>query len=136
DFGILAMGGFSDRSYTITNPGELPATSVNFSGLNAPFTINTNTCGATINPGASCNLTVRFAPVAAAVFNDTLSLSFHNGVSLQSQNRNFMGEGRVAGFLAIDQGFNFDFGLINSGFTVSQTLTVRNTGGGNASSIS
>ncbi|MCJ8277837.1 MAG: choice-of-anchor D domain-containing protein, partial [Bdellovibrionales bacterium] len=136
DFGIIAIGGFDEVDYTVTNTGEIDASGVVFSGLAAPFTLINNTCPATVAPGANCSFTLRFTPVAQVTSNSALNIDYNDGVAAQSFVKNFSGEGRVAGFIAIDEGTTFDFGIINNGFFINQILTVRNTGGGTASAVS
>ncbi|MCJ8277838.1 MAG: choice-of-anchor D domain-containing protein [Bdellovibrionales bacterium] len=135
DFGTIAIGGFSEITYTVTNAGELDATGVTFSGVAAPFTIDSNTCGATVSAGTNCQVVVRFSPPAQTTYNTALTVNYNDGVSPQTIIKNFDGEGRVAGFLAINEGYDFDFGLINNTFFIDQNLTVRNTGGGTASTV-
>ena len=135
DFGVIAIGGFAELDMTVNNTGELDATALNLAGLSGPMSVTNDTCGVTIVQGSSCTFTVRFDPAAQTVTNQTLSVNYFDGTAPQIENKAFSGEGRVAGFLTIDQGMSFDFQTINNGFFSDQALTVRNTGGGNASTI-
>jgi hypothetical protein len=136
NFGALAIGGFRDRVITLSNTGELAATSINLSGLNSPFSIENNTCGTTLGPGEQCQWSVRFSPLTDSVSNDSLSLSYSDGEQNQSEGINFQGEGRIAGFLTITEGLNFDFAVLLAGQSSQRTLTLENTGGGNVTGIS
>ena len=135
DFGILAIGGFSDLDLIITNTGEETATAINFSGLLGSLTIPNNTCGASLTATSSCQLTVRFSPLEAQLYNQILSVGYNDGSAPQTINKAFSGEGRVAGFITVIQGLSFDYGIIHQGFSSNQTITIRNTGGGNVTSL-
>lgn len=136
DYGIVAVGsGFSDATFTINNTGELPATALNFTGLSAPFSMTANSCIGSIPALGSCSVTVRFAPLTQVIFNQTLSLGFNDGTGIQNIGLAVSGQGRDAGFLVFDEGYNFDFGILNAGETLDQIITVRNTGNGNATGI-
>ena len=135
DFGPMAIGGFAELVIDVSNTGEQAATGVTLSGLSLPYSINGDTCGVSIPAMSSCQITVRFEPLAAAIVNQTFQLDYNDGVAPQTLTKSFSGEGRIAGFLAIDEGLNFDYGIINTPFNSSRTLTIRNTGGGNATSI-
>lgn len=84
DFGnVIADGSASTHRIAVTNAGSSPAvlTGATFSG---PFSLqaDSNTCGAfpfTLQPGSSCELAVRFAPVGAGAANGSLSLAAEGG---------------------------------------------------------
>ncbi len=136
DYGIIAVGGYSEIVLNLQNTGESDATALNFNGLSAPYSIPSTSCTGTLAAGASCQLTLRFSPVGANLFNQSLSVEYNDGVSNQTISRNLTGEGRVAGFVAVDEGNNFDYHVILAGQQSDRSLTLRNTGGGNASMIS
>ncbi len=136
DFGPLAIGGFRDRVITLSNSGEMAATSINLTGLAAPFSIENNSCGTTLGAGEQCQWRVRFSPLTDSVSTDSLSLNFFDGEQNQSEDINFQGEGRIAGFLAINEGSSFDFQILLASQSSQRTLTLENTGGGNVSGIS
>ncbi len=135
DYGVIAVGGFSDVTLTLQNTGEITASSLNFNGVSAPFSIPSTTCGGSIAAGDSCQLVLRFAPLSANTFSQSLTVEYYDGDSARTIDKDLSGEGRVAGFIAIDEGLNFDFGVILASQQSLRTLTLRNTGGGSASSI-
>ena len=59
---------------TLRNNGSVTATTVTIGTLAAPFS-RTTTCGATLASGASCTITVTFAPTAAGTFNPSLTIT-------------------------------------------------------------
>lgn len=77
--GDVRIGSFSDLTYTVSNSGQLEATSVVFSGLDGVWGSVGGTCGATVTAGASCTVIVRFAPSDVGASVDTLLLDYDDG---------------------------------------------------------
>jgi hypothetical protein len=70
----------SAQSVTLTNnstttPLTFPATGISVSGPNAGDFNVTNTCGASVPPGASCTITVTFTPTAAGTRTAQINIS-------------------------------------------------------------
>jgi CSLREA domain-containing protein len=63
DFGAVAVGGNATLSITLANSGTGPLTGL-LLAVEGPFTITANACPATLAAGASCTLSIRFAPAA------------------------------------------------------------------------
>src|SRR5690606_31262991 len=71
NFGLIASGGTTNHTFTVTNNGGVPATAVVEAGLAAPFQYLGGAypgiggdCGATIAVGATCSIVVEYAPAA------------------------------------------------------------------------
>jgi hypothetical protein len=77
--GDVSVGAFTDVTYTVSNEGQLEATSSVFSGLSGDWSLVGGTCGATIGAGASCTVIVRFAPTSVGPSADTLLLDYDDG---------------------------------------------------------
>jgi predicted dienelactone hydrolase len=61
---------------TNTGPSPLTITSVTATGANpAVFSVTTNTCGSSVAPNASCNLTVTFKPVTSVGYAAFLTIT-------------------------------------------------------------
>jgi hypothetical protein len=58
---------------TVTNPGSSPA-SITQLAVSGPFT-QTSTCGTTLAAGATCTVSVKFAPTAAGAASGTLTVA-------------------------------------------------------------
>jgi sugar lactone lactonase YvrE len=74
-FGSLPAGSTSAAlSVTLTN---LQAVPLNFSDISpiGPFLITTNTCGASIAPGAACTIGIQFSPYAIGAASGTLTFT-------------------------------------------------------------
>lgn len=123
DFGQVEVGSSVDRSVTITNRGNAPAT---ISSLTAsgPFTVLSNMAGVTIDPGASTTTLVRFSPTTTGSQVGALTLRDEaGGTVLQATLR---GEGTSAA-LTSDQTL-IDYGIYRIGGTYYRVFVVRNTG--------
>jgi Cep192 domain 4/Beta-propeller repeat/HYDIN/CFA65/VesB-like, Ig-like domain len=73
-FGDVTVGDVSSaQSVTITNTGTATLTFKGFSA-SSDF-IQTNTCGATLNVGQSCTVSVTFSPTVSGARNGSLSIS-------------------------------------------------------------
>ena len=83
-FGTVTLGTTAPaKSVTVTNSGGAAANGVAFANSNAAeFPVSGNTCGTAIAAGASCTLSVAYAPGAAGADNDTLTISYTGGSNL------------------------------------------------------
>lgn len=86
DFGIQAIGTTSaPRVITLTNNGQTAATALvgTVSGADATHFAITDACnGVALAPGASCNLTLAFAPTTTGVKNATITYTGGSGVNI------------------------------------------------------
>jgi hypothetical protein len=78
--GDVVAGSFADLTYTVSNSGQLEATSVVFSGLAGDWSIAGGSCGAMVAAAASCTVIVRFAPTSVGPSTDVLLLDYDDGV--------------------------------------------------------
>jgi hypothetical protein len=73
-FGYENVGSASSaQSTTVTNPGN-SAISINSVSTTGPYS-ETNTCGSTLAPGATCTVSVKFTPTAGGTQNGTLQVA-------------------------------------------------------------
>jgi hypothetical protein len=73
-FGNVTAGQTSPaQTVTVTNPGS-SAVSISQLAVSGPFT-QTNTCGATLGAGASCSVSVAFAPTTAGAASGSLTVA-------------------------------------------------------------
>jgi hypothetical protein len=141
-FGTVAVGGTMDKTLTLTNNGGTSATELWGSGVAAPFSFKGGafpgtggTCSTTLAASATCTFIITFSPTTIATFNDTVDISYFDGVVYQSASRNLTGTAVAPGNLIISNGPTFDFGTIHLGYAIDGTLTVANTGGYRATAI-
>jgi hypothetical protein len=74
-FGFLLVGQTSAaQNVTLSNPTGAAALSISSIATTSGFT-QTNNCGSILAGGASCTMSVKFAPTAAGVFNGSLSIA-------------------------------------------------------------
>jgi len=144
DFSAVFLNQTSDHVFTITNSGQVDATSVaeGTPFISAPFTYvddvfpgTGGTCGATIVAGDSCLIAVRFSPTVSGVSTDTLSLTYHNGLlPAQVATRAITGTGALA-VITADSSPTLDFLDVAIGGSPIATLTLTNTGTGTATAL-
>ncbi|MCH7940201.1 MAG: choice-of-anchor D domain-containing protein, partial [Candidatus Marinimicrobia bacterium] len=75
-----AVSSTADNTFTVTNEGETPATSLSISTSGSFTDLGTGTCdGLTLlGVGDSCEIHVRFAPATAGIFTAELDVQYNN----------------------------------------------------------
>ena len=109
---------------TLTNYGTTPLsiTGVTITGASAGDFAQTNSCGGSVAPGASCMVDVTFAPAKIGTRAATLSIT--DSAPGGSQNVTLKGNGTVVSF--VPPSLNFHGVLLGQSSTLTTTLT--NTG--------
>lgn len=124
NFGDVNLGTTSSpQTVTLTNNGG-KALSISSVVAGAPFS-QTNTCGSSLNAGASCNISVTFTPTAAGTANGTLTISDSAVGSPQTVSLTGNGTGAAVSFSPAS--LNFGDQLVNTSST-AQTITMTNGG--------
>lgn len=138
----------SQQNIVVTNIGQVAATNVN-SSASQTFSIVSNSCGASINSGESCLLTVQFGPVSSSVTAHAESGSiltnyvpYPSSTDVATVSGSFIGNIATAQTAVIEQSFTSSSGFENgtgntqaNPFQVQQnassptvTYTLSNTG--------
>jgi hypothetical protein len=139
-FGNKVIGATaSTKVFTVSNTGGFTASSVNatVSG-HADFTITANTCGTgagTIAGGATCSVTVQFAPAATGNRSVTLSVSYNDGNTGQTTNNNITGYGLNPSSISVSP-TSWPVGSKVAGTVTEQTFTFTNATGDYAAATS
>lgn len=131
------VGQSSSLTLTLVHAGGTPAgiDVSSFSASAALFSQTTDSCtGATLYVGQSCNMTVVFTPVAAAVISGVLTIPYGNsgGVMNQSVVLAYSATGTAAQPSISSAPSSSDFGQVTVAATPSRTFTISNTGPGSA----
>ena len=142
DFGSVATGGFTDKTFTIANTGGVPAATIAITGLSAPFTFKGGTfpgtggtCTATLAPAANCTVNVTFAPTVTGLQTTTMAAAYYDGAGNQSTPRDLKGTGVAPALLTLSDGPTFDYGPVVATGSLDRTFVVTNGGSLAASSI-
>ncbi len=142
DYGTQAVGASVDHSFTISNTGGVPATSISQNAMAIPFSYKGGSypgtggnCGTNLAPGASCSVIITYSPVATGLQSQNFQLDYNDGVTTQSELISIQGTGADLAFLTITDGPLFDFGSQALGSSTDHTFTVANTGGVTATSV-
>ncbi len=135
DFGVIAVGGVGERTFTLTNTGGVAATGIgDGAGLAAPFEFKgggypgTGTCGGSLNAGANCTFVIQFSPGSMAPFSDTIVINYNDGAGAQVANRDVDGVGAAPAQLDISGPNPWNFGDVQITESAMQTFTITNTG--------
>ena len=135
DFGdLLANDETGTFSFTVTNtasPGSAVAIdTVELTGDTGVFSIDAETCTGSLAAGASCTVTVEFAPDAAAVFSATLTVSGEDGNGdVRTDSATVEGEGVIeARFSSSPAPGNVNLGFTGADLTASIDILVSNNG--------
>jgi alpha-tubulin suppressor-like RCC1 family protein len=121
------VGSSTNKTFTVTYSGAVPATGVTDSGLSTPFSFNGGTCGSTISSG-TCTVIANFSPTAGGTVNQTLTLNYNNGASATTATRPVKGTGAAPAVLTISGSPTYDYGTQANGSSHDATLTVTNSG--------
>jgi hypothetical protein len=150
DFGSVAVGAHKDKTLTLTEPaltdptdpnhifGPIMPGSTPITGSAASdYTITQSTCtNATLNPGASCTLTVRFAPSdlgtrSGSIAIDTGVNGYPRADPLANSPFQLTGVGTAAGGELTPNPTTLDFGKqLPLAHGHPKTITLTNTGAG------
>lgn len=132
DFGNVLTGSSASRTFVLTNTGNKALSGVYPVLTGTGLSMVLNNCGtsaapATLAAGASCSMTVQYAPTQRSTL---------TGASLEiaSQSQTLTGAG-VAPTGALTPSANANFGTVSIGSPVSKTFTYTNNGDGDATSV-
>ncbi len=135
NFGSLANGSSADQTFTLSNGGGVPATSMSGGGLTSPFFYKGGaypgtggTCTTTLAAATACTIVVTYNPTTNAVHNSTINISYNNGLSGQSATRAVTGTGVPPADLLISDGATYDFGTVATGGFAEKQFTITNNG--------
>jgi hypothetical protein len=125
----VALSGMVDQVFTVTNPGQVPTSTVSVSlgGANsADFTKLADSCnGTVISPGVPCSITLRFKPGTVGARTGTLTVGAATGGTVPVP---LSGSGLADALLASTPPQQ-DFGGIVVGLDSSPVVfTIRNNG--------
>jgi hypothetical protein len=124
-FGNVGIGSVSSaQTVQISNPGTAALTlnGQSISG-DASFHIAANSCGASLAVGASCAVSVTFAPTVSGARAGTLTLTDALGTHTVA----LSGSGQGQAVVALSP-TAVDFGTVSLGQSASRTITASNTG--------
>ncbi len=140
DFGTHAVASSTTQMFTVKNIGAGPATAVTPAALAAPYSAVSGNCGATLASGATCTVTIAFAPTADGTFSGAAHLSYNDGLAVQTLDRPMTGTATSAARVGIYDSANgdtnlvpFDFGI--HGSSSDHTFYLHNDGGRDAMGI-
>jgi hypothetical protein len=133
NFGNVSVGSASAaKIFTLSNPGTaaLAISGISITGTGAAAFAQTNGCGTSLAPSASCSISVIFTPSTSASSSATLSVA--DNVSGSPQTAALSGNGTTASApQAVLSPTTLAFGSVTVGTTsAAKTITFSNPGNG------
>ncbi|MEZ4861110.1 MAG: choice-of-anchor D domain-containing protein [Caldilineaceae bacterium] len=121
------------KTVTISNSGNAPLnlTSIQMTNDGSGQFANTNSCGATLNPGASCTVGVTFTPNAAGAQSGVLTIASNDSDEASvAVNLSGTGVAQAPDITVLPTSLTFTDTIVNSA-APAQSVTVTNDGTGN-----
>jgi hypothetical protein len=127
DFGAVVTNTQATATIGASNTGEAPTSMPTFTATPAPpFAVVSNTCGASIGPGASCSVVVGFTPGVTGVASGSFSASAAAG---GVQTASLLGNGVAPGLLTVTPTTHTFMSTVVGQSSATQDFTFTNTGG-------
>ncbi len=124
-FGTVATGNTASQTVTLLNSGAGALSIAGISlGGSSVFSLAT-TCGSTLAAGASCTVTLTFAPAGSASYSGTLTFTDSAGTSPQTVAIAGAGSGGPIGTVSASSVY---FSPVLNGSNYPQSITFSNTG--------
>ncbi len=121
DYGPRLLNSVTEKTFTISNSGNMEATNIFGTGLAAPFAFKGGsfpgtggTCGIEIDNGSSCTMVVAYTPTDAVEHTDTISLVYFDGELTKTATRAVKGNG-AASISSVAAGLSHTCALFSSG---------------------
>ena len=135
-FGSVTQGQSGTESVILENDGTADLALGQITTVGAPFSITANTCTNTLTPAGSCTITVRFQPAAVGPVNGSLNIPSDDPDDANPITVALSGTGvaqpvpdiTVTDSVSPADDLLVDFGDVNVGATVDETVTVTNDG--------
>jgi len=128
-FGNVATNSNATLSVTLTNSGNGPLTINSSTVTGTGFTKVTGGCGTILNAGATCNISVRFAPTSAGAKTGSLVITDNtNNVANSTQTVTLTGTGVAPSPIVNLSTTALNFGNVMVGAPATQVVTLTNSG--------
>lgn len=136
-YNSVEVGSNSTLSFAVQNTGNVPAAlSVPQlrAGSSAAFGSLTTNCGATLNPGISCTVSITFTPTATGAVTGFVDVGATNA-STKSVALSGTGSGQATASLTLKSGYSADFGYVKVGTSAYTEFVFKNTGNISATGV-
>jgi hypothetical protein len=125
-FGSVDVGASTSGTLTLSNTGDAALSIYAIQSTSSNF-VQTNDCGSTVAPGASCSINVTFTPSAVQQYSGTLIITSNANTGHDTQYVSLSGTGRIVA-ISISPS-SIDFGQQLVGVTSTpQMVFISNTG--------
>jgi uncharacterized delta-60 repeat protein len=143
-FGEVEIGESVRARVTLSNKGQTQASSLEMSGIDAPFeslsaenvNANLDLCSSGLESGKDCEIVLEFTPSQEGAFEIVSELTYHSGLESTTIVLTITGTGVLPPIAEISASTDaIDFGSFLLGNSVTQTMTLTNTGEEAATSL-
>ena len=124
DLGSVLVGDEALVTLVLNLSGSVSATQVSIQPLAPPFSFASNNCGSTLTK--SCSVQVRFRPITDGEFQQTLSVSYSNGVTISNAEAQLEARGLRQAILAMNTAGSFN--KVAYGNEMQQSFVLSNNG--------
>ena len=100
NYGSITSATTASHTFTITNSGGVPATTIHETGLASPYNFKGGTfpgtggtCSPTLATSANCTIVVDFTPPTGGTYNDSIDINYLDGAGAQVSSRSVTGTG-------------------------------------------
>jgi len=142
DFGQLVLSQTGTVILNVTNTGGIPASSMTPGGISFPFTFvggsypgTGGTCGSALAGGATCTVSIEYAPINPGLHTDGVEITYNNGAVLDTASRDLRGEVLSPAQLTLSEDPLYNYGVLPLGSRASQSFTLTNSGQAAANAI-
>lgn len=129
DFGNKFIGSSTDLKIKISNTGKVTAENITINNLTAPFSIKSRTCGTSLSPGTSCEITVNYSPTTNGEHNQDITLDYLNTGRPESNTLSLIAWGFSQAVLTVSDSSGHDFGSVATSAVHSKTFTITHSSG-------
>ena len=142
-FGQVIQTAATEKTITVTNSGSDAASALSFSDLSQPFRYKGGSypgtggsCSTTLSVSQSCTLVLEFAPTSVGVSGQSLTLTYHNGLSSVNVSTTLTGEGLAQAIISISEGNPYFFGTTNVAGAIDKSFILTNAGSVSGTALS
>lgn len=143
DYGTKTIGTTTAQTFVVTNSGGSSAKTMSATALPAPFRFKGSTypgtggsCATILASAVTCTLIVEFIPTAVGTFNQTITLTYNDGVAAINTTGALTGTGGDLATLTLSDGPTFDFGTVAKSYRNEHIFTVTQSGSVPATALS
>jgi hypothetical protein len=135
DFGQIIQTTTSEKTLTITNNGQIDASTLLSSILSSPYQYKGGSypgaggnCSDSLAVNASCTLVIVYSPLSTGITSRSLTIGYYNGVQNTSAQTYLTGEALAQAIISVSESNPYNFGSTNPGSYIDKSFNLTNAG--------